>query len=104
MTTGSRDPNSHMERGSPDGSVRREVSSALFIGAIALVIVIVLVIAYLMFGPSSHEPWNNDQKGAAVDAGALAPPPPVQRTPRASGGKPMGNPGEPGGGGPGGKP
>ncbi len=63
---------------SPAINARREIPTALFIAAIAIVVLIVGAIAYRMFAPG--ETWDNSSEGAKPTASALSAPPPVTRS------------------------
>jgi hypothetical protein len=69
---------------------RKEIPSGVFVGAIALFVLIVLFIAYRVFAPSDGG-WDNSRQGAGVTQSALSGPPPV----RPAGSGQQGKPGAP---------
>lgn len=79
---------------------RTSVSTPLLVGIIAVVVLVVLFVAYRMFGPSSDGDWDNTREGPPVSGSALTPPPPVNRlSPGASQSGPAGRWGSQMGGG-----
>lgn len=78
--SGSDSPVAGSEDQRPRGTPR-EVSPAVFIGVIALVVLIVAFIAYRMFAPG--ETWDNAKQGQNPNLSSLSAPPPLN--PRLSG-------------------